>query len=801
MHRPRGYFSTRQPLIVALLGWKQRSIGLLVGLTVLVAMSGLGFPPTAAASQPQGTLPTLASATQGYAPEGSCASCHEAETQAWQDSDHGWAMREATPANVLGDFDDAVFEDGEVKARFTRDGETFLATLEGPGDPAETFEILYTFGFSPLQQYLVAQPGGRLQGLTIAWDSRPESEGGQRWFSLYPGQAFTPDDPLHWRGRYQNWNAMCADCHSTNLEKHYDLESDSFATTWHEQSVGCQSCHGPAQSHLDWAEQWSAEGNALNAPQASANDGDKGLPRSLSEMPGPELVEQCARCHSRRQMLGAGPVHGAPLTDAALPSLLSDGMYHADGQIEGEVYVYGSFTQSRMYQEGVSCVDCHDPHTNKVRVEGNGLCMQCHNPSPPPRFPTMKAAHYDTPEHHHHEPGSPGAQCVSCHMPETTYMVVDPRRDHSFRVPRPDLAAATDSPDACTRCHEDLSPEQAADQIRDWFGDQRRAASDSHYGVALQSARQGRPEAPDYLKALIDDSDTPDIVRATAVDELAPFASEALPTLEQALSDDSAQVRAAAIPVFAQAPEHARVELLLPLVDDPRLAVRDEAVKALAGTSLMVMPEDRRDAFLEARRDYERRLRENADLPGNRLNLAVLLARTAREDEAEAQYRAALEMDPYFLPARANLVTQLSAEGRREDAQAVLRDGIDRDAMPAPDRGHLAYLLALSLSESGNMEEAVEWLEKAAEWRPGHARTHYNRGLMLDRLGRKDEARAALMQGLRQAPGDADLLYALVYVNATSGRIPEALAALAELRRLRPDDPRLGQLERQLRAN
>ncbi|MBY6109240.1 tetratricopeptide repeat protein [Halomonas sp. H10-59] len=775
----------------------------------MALMAGLLAAPESIAQTPQGTPqgtpPTTATEAKGYAPEGSCASCHEAETQAWQDSDHAWALRDATPDNVLGDFDDASFEDGEVKARFHRRGDTFLATLEGPQDPAETFEIRHTFGVRPLQQYLVEQPGGRLQSLTIAWDSRPANEGGQRWFSLYPGQAFTPDDPLHWRGRYQNWNAMCADCHSTNLEKHYDLESDSFATTWHEQSVGCQSCHGPAQDHLGWAARWQADEDAPASSPASA--GDMGLALDLADMDAPEMVEQCARCHSRRQMLGAGPVHGAPLTDAALPSLLGEGMYHADGQIQGEVYVYGSFTQSRMYQQGVGCVDCHDPHTSEVKIEGNGLCLQCHNPAPPPRFPTMQRNNYDSPEHHHHTPGSEGAQCVSCHMPETTYMVVDPRRDHSFRVPRPDLAEATGSPDACTGCHQDLSPADAAAQIREWFGDDSRSASRSHYGVALQSARLGRPEAPDYLKALIEDDDTPDIVRATAVGELTPFAGDALPTLEQALQDESPLVRAAAAPVFAQAPEGARVELLLPLIDDERLAVRDEAVKALAGTSLMVMPQERRAAFLEARRDYERRLEQNADLPGNRLNLAVLLARTGREDEAEQQYRAALAMDPYFLPARANLVTQLSAEGRQQDARALLKDGIALDGMPTPDRGHLAYLLALSLAEDGGMqeeggmEEALSWLEKAAEWRPDHARTHYNRGLMLDRLGRKDEALAALEQGRRQAPGDPDLLYALVYVNATSGRIPQALSALAELRRLRPDDPRLGQLERQLRGN
>ena len=770
------------------------------------------------AKTPHGQLPGYASDAAGYAPDGSCASCHQSETEAWKDSDHGWAMREATEDNVLGDFEDATFEDGPVKARFFHDDEGYKATLEGPDDPAKTYLIRYTFGYSPLQQYLVTLPGGKLQGLTIAWDSRPKDQGGQRWFSLYPGQAFTPDDPLHWRGRYQNWNAMCADCHSTNLQKNYDEASDTFATTWHEQNVGCQSCHGPAQSHLDWAksakndpagEAETREAGTGEAETRKAETGkdalsteDMGLAVDLKNTKGPALVEQCATCHSRRQMLGAGTGtgHGKPLTDTALPSLLSEGLYHADGQIQGEVYVYGSFVQSRMYEAGVACSDCHDPHTTRIRIQGNGLCTQCHNLAPPARFPTLKPGDYDNPDHYHHERGSEGAQCVNCHMPETTYMVVDPRRDHSFRVPRPDLDDKTGSPDACTGCHQDQSPAQAASSIQQWFGELSRANTTSHYGVTLQAARQGDPEALDRLVALSQDTDTPDIVRATAVDALAAYGTPAIPTLEQALKDDSSLVRAAAIPPFAQAPDEARVGLLLPLVDDPRLAVRDEAIKALAGTSMMLIPEAQREAVIEARNDYERRLRENADLPGNRLNLAVLLERTRRRDEAMEQYRAALKLDPYFLPARVNLATLLSRSDDIEGAQQTLREGVALEEMPKPDRGHLAYLLALGLAEQGQREEALEWLDKAAKWRPNHARTYYNQGLLLDRLGRKEEALSSLETGLAHAPDDPDLLYALVYLHATLGHVPQALEALAQLRQQRPDDPRLQRLEGQLRG-
>ncbi|WP_207060715.1 tetratricopeptide repeat protein [Motiliproteus sp. SC1-56] len=735
----------------------------------------------------------MATEAMGYAPEGSCAGCHAAQHEAWQDSDHGWAMREATAGNVLGNFAGARFEDGPVKAVFGRDGERFVATLEGPEEPAQSYEIAYTFGFYPLQQYLVELPGGRLQSLTIAWDARSKAEGGQRWFSLYPGQAFTPDDALHWRGRYQNWNAMCADCHSTNLQRHYDATTDTFATTWHELNVGCQSCHGPGQGHIDWA-----------AQQAKAADGDSaitpnnGLAVNLSSLSGPQLVEQCARCHSRRQTLGVGPQPGAPLLDSVLPALLKQGMYHADGQIQGEVYVYGSFVQSRMHQAGVSCTDCHDPHTNKLRVTGNELCTQCHNLSPPVRFSSLKPADYDGPGHHHHAPGSEGARCVNCHMPATTYMVVDPRRDHSLRVPRPDLAEQTQSPDACTRCHEGMSPREAAQSITKWFGERPRAP---HHGEVLAAARQGDPSAPSALIKLIGDDSVPEIVRATAVSELRSFGAQGLPILASALDSGSALVRASSAPAFAEAPLQLQLEHLLPLLDDPRLAVRDEALKALAGIPLQALPKTRRGAYVEAMADYERRLYESADLPGNRLNLAVVLGRSGREDDAIEHYQAALGMDPYFLPARSNLATLFSQRGEVDRAQQVLQEGVSLSEAPPADRGHLAYLLALVQVEQGDAAAALHWLEKASVWRPGHVRTYYNRALLLDRVGRKDEAVAAIEEGLARAPNSADLLDVAVYLHLGSGDVAQALDAVSRLRAVRPNDPQLIQLERKLRGS
>lgn len=731
--------------------------------------------------------PGLAADPAGFAPAASCMGCHAEQAQSWKDSDHDWSMREAKEGNVLGNFADTRFSDAGVTSHFFRRNGQYFVNTEGSDGKLADFRIQYTFGYWPLQQYLVAFPGGRLQALTVAWDSRPASAGGQRWFSLYPGQRFAPSDALHWTGRYQNWNAMCADCHSTNLLKGYDAERDSFASTWHEQNVGCQSCHGPGQAHVQWA------ARADKAKEAAVEQ--KGLVVNLKALDSKAQVEQCAYCHSRRQSLGNGAQPGHPVLDSALPATLRADLYHADGQILGEVYEYGSFTQSKMYAAGVACTDCHDPHSTRVKVEGNGLCLQCHNEQPPARFPSLWAKNYDSPEHHHHQPGSAGAQCANCHMPQTTYMGVDARRDHSLRIPRPDLTDKTASPDACTRCHAGKSPAWAVKSIDGWFSTPQRP---QHHGELFHALGQGQGDALAPLAELIGDLGKPAIVRATAAERLAQLGAPALPSLQKALADDSALVRAYAASGFAGLAPVPRVQHLLPLLDDPAPAVRDEALRALAGIPLIALPETRRAAFQQQQEDYERRLRANADLPGNRLNLAVLLERRDRKLEAIEQYKQALRLDPYFSPARVNLVTLDNDIGRQDEAEQALREGLALQGMPPADRGNLAYMLALLLVERVQPVEAVTWLDEAAKALPTNPRIRYNQGLLLLQLHQREAAKAALEGGLAAAPRDADLLYALIYLHGTGGQTDVARNYWQRLREVAPQDPRLEPLKRQL---
>ncbi|MCP4934009.1 MAG: hypothetical protein GY927_07330, partial [bacterium] len=308
--------------------------------------------------------------------------------------------------------------------------------------------------------------GGRLQCLNIAWDDQKKV-----WYRLPPYEVNGPSDWLHWTNGGQNWNGMCAECHSTSLKKNYDKQSNSYTTTWAEINVGCEACHGPGSRHKNWAEQ-PAMGRAT-----LVNDGLTVTSKNLSAK---NQVALCAPCHSRRFQLGDNDHSEGELLDKLVPSLLDEGLYYPDGQILEEVYVYGSFSQSKMYQKGVRCSDCHDPHSLKTHAEKNDLCLQCH-----------RKEEYDTEAHHFHKEtyqGKPsdGYLCVKCHMPGQYYMGIDYRPDHSLRIPRPDLSQKLATPNSCSTqdCHGDKPLDWVVENYTKWYGTKRKP----HYGEIFSQA-------------------------------------------------------------------------------------------------------------------------------------------------------------------------------------------------------------------------------------------------------------------------------------------------------------------------
>jgi tetratricopeptide (TPR) repeat protein len=760
----------------------------MIALAAMLLLVGTGAPALA-----QG--PAQDAGQQGFVGSQACASCHEEAYEAWRGSHHDWAMDHARPETVLGDFDEATVTIHGVTSRFfTRDGK-YLVTTEGADGELADFEILYTFGVEPLQQYLVPFPDGRLQALSLAWDTRPAAEGGQRWFHLYPDEHIAHDDELHWTGLQQNWNYMCADCHSTQLDKGYDVEAARFETTWAEIDVGCEACHGPGRDHLRWAEldagrQAQDESMGLKIllderrgvswpPDLESGIAQRSVPRSTDRE-----LQVCATCHSRRGTIKPGATADPVFLDHHMPAFLTEELYHDDGQIMDEVYVWGSFIQSKMNAAGVTCSDCHDPHSQKLYAPGDQVCNQCHLP-----------AKFAVKEHHGHPEDSTGADCLGCHMPKQTYMVVDPRADHSMRSPRPDLSLEFGTPNACSQCHADQDLQWAVDTFREMFPEPAKPYQ--HWTRAFRQARSGLPQAEVSLIRVVNDLSTPDIARATAVLELAPYLSPLSgQVLERALKDESPLVRIAALRTLEMLPPANRFPFAGHLLRDELLAVRAEAGRVLAGTPMNQLGVADRGALQLALKDWFDTQQFNGDRPESRVNLGNLQAQGGNAAAAEQFYRQALKLDEEFVPAYLNLAELYRNQGMEREARGVLEQGISKE----PEAAALHHSLGLSLVRSGETEAAVAELRRATELDPETLRYGYVLGVAQNSTGDAAGAVKTLETVQQQHPNNRDVLFALATIERDRGELKSARGWTEKMLELNPADPGAEQLRQELDA-
>lgn len=723
-----------------------------------------------------------------YIGSAACTACHAKERERWSGSDHALAMQAASAATLEGDFADATLDHFGTVSRFHRDGSRFLVRTDGADGALADHEVAYTLGVRPLQQLLVPGPGGRLQSLDLAWDARPKAAGGARWFHLQ-NEPIPPDDVLHWTRPSHTWNAMCADCHVTDYEKRYDAETDRYASRWSELGVGCEACHGPGSRHLAWAKahpEARVESQGGTEPgggaQAVGLEVALGAAHRFEFAPGaaiahrvpaaggaPVEIETCAPCHARRSTLRDGWRPGQAFLDFYRPALLDTDLYFADGQIDDEVYEYGSFLQSRMFAAGVVCSDCHDAHS--LRVDADAVCSRCHRDEV-----------FAVPAHHHHEPGSAGARCVACHMPTRTYMRIDERRDHSLRVPRPDLSVALGTPNACDACHAKKGAAWAAKAVSSW---RRGAPLPPHYGSALDAGRHGLPGSSHALAALAGDAERPAIVRASAL-RLLPVRpdAETLAALDGAVRDADPLVRLAAAEAAEAWPAEPRRRLAAPLLRDPLRAVRVEAARVLAS-----LPPAERNAlgadFSRALAEYRTALARDADRPEARVSAGVLALDLGDVAGAQRAYEAALRAEPRFVPASVNLADLHRTAGRDAEGLQVLESALGR----VPESAELHHALGLALVRAGRRDEAMAHLERAAKTAPEQARFSYVYAVALHDGGDAPRALAVLQQAIRRHPGDRDLRLALASFAAQAGQRDLAVRQLGELLSWWPQDP------------
>ncbi len=676
------------------------------------------------------TIPSIYK--DGYVGDAQCVSCHKETVETWTGSDHDLAMQVANEKTVLGNFNDVHITLDGIGYFFTRNNSDFIVHITEIDGSENEYKINYTFGVQPLQQYLVDFDNGKKQVLRVTWDVEKE-----RWYHQYSGDTIDPHDWMHWTQSSQNWNTMCAECHSTNLQKNYSIDEDRFNTTYSAINVSCESCHGPAEKHVNWAN--NKQDSLYNKKYIIAGKSQ------FSQM------NMCAPCHSRRAKLTQNLVPGTHFEDQYLLQNLSEEYYHGDGQIEAEDYVYGSFLQSKMYHNDVTCTDCHNAHSLKLKVVGNNLCMQCHEPE------------YDQPTHHFHSQGSEGAQCINCHMTGVTYMGIDYRRDHSFRVPRPDQTVTYGTPNACNTCHADKTSTWAANMVVEWYGSKR----EEHFSDALLLSGRNNISAKDReaLDVFINDLNYPAIARASVIDNLQITESKQYEALIEGLNDSSPMVRFAVLQKFRGLSLEDRTAIALRHTNDTTKLVRIGAAQLLLDVDLNTLSHVEVSSLNKSRSELEEMLFSNADFATGRMQLGDYYLQTNDVRNAIKHYKMAIKLDSLLIPAYSNLATSYSINGETEQALKILNILIGKDS----ELSRSYYLRALLYFELHENSLAVSDLNKAISLEPLNTRYLYNLATFQYQNRNFSEGEITIKKALKLEPQNSDYKYLLALIYKEKG--------------------------------
>lgn len=683
-----------------------------------------------------------------------CKECHQKEFDKWQGSHHDKAMQIADSLSVLANFNNQEFTSQGVTSKFYKKAKDFYVNTEGPDGENHDYKIVYTFGVTPLQQYIVQFPDGHYQCLRTAWDSIKN-----KWFDLYPDFKVVHSEWLHWSRGGLNWNNMCADCHSTNVRKNYDESKHSYNTEYALINVSCEACHGPGKQHVLDVEKLGEKYVATGSFQMTSETSPK------------ELVDQCARCHMRREQFSENFNFEGTLLDHYYPQLLEERLYQADGQILDEVYVYGSFLQSKMYQKEVTCTNCHDAHSLKLKFDGNKLCAQCHVPEK-----------YDSPKHHFHQQNTESSKCINCHMTGRFYMGNDFRRDHSFRVPRPDLSLKYGTPNACSGCHKDKDDKWAWVSFKKLFG----AVDSIHFSEKLAPGITNQPNGHIGLIELMNDKNQPELVRASATRVLSNYNTQNfVEEYIKMLTDDSALVRGASVDILGLINNTEYSSYFLPLLEDPKRSVRVKAFFALGILDESQIPDVYQKSYQKVKKEFWTHLKINEDFVGTKVKKGDFYIKKRALQKAIKSYETALDIDNINNQVRLNLAMLYYNNKQYDEAEMAYKETIKQE----PEYGPVYYSLALLYAELNRVDEAIIQLNKAIAIMPKNTRVYYNLGLLYHKNQDYKNAEITFAKGLKVDATNESLLYGLAFIYSKSNQIQKSKNIAQRLIDLYPNKP------------
>jgi Tfp pilus assembly protein PilF len=692
----------------------------------------------------------------------SCKECHKNEHKEWTESHHFMSMLPPSEKTVKGDFNNIVYTADGVTSSFFKKGNKYFINTEGEDGKNHDYEVKYTFGFTPLQQYLVEFPGGRLQVPRVSWDSKQK-----KWFNQYAHQTVSSHDWLHWTGNSQNWNTMCASCHSTNLRKNYNDKTDTYKTSYSVINVSCESCHGAGKQHVDYIK------------GEDYKEGEKIKGSFLKLIKNGNQIEQintCAPCHVRAAEISNSHIRSNEIMDNYIPQIPDTEYFYADGQIDDEDYNYTSFLQSKMFSKGVKCSNCHNPHSTKLKKIDNQTCLQCHS--------TQK---YNAPTHTFHPVGSKSALCVSCHMPGKMYMGNDLRHDHSFRVPRPDLSEKYGTPNACSSCHQEKSNKYLADAIAKWYGPKRKY----HFSDDLIPGSRLDSKSEAHLKKLIEYTQTPSIIKATAAFYLGSIQTpSSLSTLLKCLKNKDAQVRYRALRSLDNFQPMSWINEVGPLLSDKVRAVRIAAADLYITIPQEQILDQHKEAFIAAEKELKNYLKYQTDFSVGNVMLADYYLKLKEYGNAVKYYEKGLKKDSQMNYALLNLSTTYNLQGNNEQALKTLEKALKNDSK----NDRIYYNMALLYNEMSNQPEAEKAFAKAVALKSDNPRVYYNYSLLLIQSKKFKEAEVVLQKGIAINPSAPELYYSLTFLYIQTKDMAKSQKAVLQLKQLDPNNPEYQEL-------
>jgi len=708
-------------------------------------------------NQPESSAPPDSTQNSVYVGSEACKSCHANEHLEWTGSHHYMAMLPANDTTVEGNFNNVSLTADGVTSRFFKKEGKFIINTQGEDGANHDYEVIYTFGFTPLQQYLVKFPDGKMQVPRVSWDTIQK-----KWFHQYAGANIPAHDWLHWTGNAQNWNTMCASCHSTNLQKGYDLKSDNYHTTFSEINVSCESCHGPGSRHVEYIQGSSySSGNKTNGSLLA-------LGKNAGQN---EVLNTCVLCHSRKTDISGTLILSAELLDNYIPQTPTAEFFFADGQMDAEVYNYTSFLESKMFRRGIKCTDCHNPHSGKLLASGNNLCAKCHAPEK-----------FDVPSHTFHQQGTTASECKSCHMYSKEYMGNDLRHDHSFRVPRPDLSAKYGTPNTCNSCHTNKSAKWAADAIVKNYGPTRAY----HFSDDLIEGSRLDDKSFAHLQRLLSDTAVPGIIKATAAEYMGNLVTpESLEALLNNLKSPDAHIRYRSLRSLENFPSSSYIQECSGLLSDPVRAVRIATANLYAGLSQSEIRDIPAGPLSKALAELESYTLYQTDFAAGNSQAGDFYTKRKDYSKAEFFYERALQKDSLMNYARLNLSAVLSSLGKNAAALKVLDEAINID----PNNERAYYNKALLQVEMNDNIGALDNFNTAVNLKSNNPRLFYNYGLLLQKSGNQKKAAAIYKEGLKFDPLNGDLNYALALLYVNAGDNQKAQEPLRKLQQYHSDNP------------